>query len=345
MTAPAPARPRVNDFADLRRLIKDAGLMEPRHGAYARSAACVVLSLIAGWTAFALLGDSWWQLAVAAFLGLVFTQLGFLGHDAGHHQVMRGGRGSAVIGLLVGNLAIGLGHGWWNDKHDAHHANPNHEELDPDVAPGALVFMQEQAGARSGFARFVTRWQGVLFLPMLLLEGLSLHLASLQALRNKAGKVRWLELSLLAVHLVAYLGVIFFFLPLGMAVAFLAVNQGVFGLYLGLSFAPNHKGMPMLSDEDQLDHLRTQVLTSRNVRGNPVVDTALGGLNYQIEHHLFPSMPRANLRHAQPIVQQFCDSRGISYLETGLFASYAQALSHLHAVGAPLRGKGRLQAV
>jgi fatty acid desaturase len=123
--------------------------------------------------------------------------------------------------------------------------------------------------------------------------------------------------------------------------AFMAVHQGVFGLYLGLSFAPNHKGMPMLSSEDSAagshDHLRTQVLTARNVRPGRVVDAALGGLNYQIEHHLFPSMPRHNLRRAQPIVQAFCVSRGVSYVETGLLRSYGLALSHLHSVGAPLR--------
>ena len=83
------------------------------------------------------------------------------------------------------------------------------------------------------------------------------------------------------------------------AVVFIVVQQALFGLYLGCSFAPNHKGMPMLAADDQSDFLRRQVLTSRNVRGSWLVDFALGGLNYQIEHHLFPSMPRPNLRRSQ----------------------------------------------
>src|SRR4029453_2824100 len=74
------------------------------------------------------------------------------------------------------------------------------------------------------------------------------------------------------------------------AVAFLAVHQGLFGLYLGCAFAPNHKGMPTLTQSDQLGFLRRQVLTSRNVAGSRPVDWLLGGLNYQIEHHLFPTM-------------------------------------------------------
>ncbi len=98
---------------------------------------------------------------------------------------------------------------------------------------------------------------------------------------------------------------------------FIAVHQALWGVYMGCSFAPNHKGMPMLATGHTLDFLRKQVLTSRNVRGGRVVDFALGGLNYQIEHHLFPSMPRPNLRHAQAIVQEFCVRHGISYTECG----------------------------
>jgi fatty acid desaturase len=93
--------------------------------------------------------------------------------------------------------------------------------------------------------------------------------------------------------------------------------------------------MPILAEDDETDFLRRQVLTSRNVRGNRLVDTLLGGLNYQIEHHLFPSMPRASLRRARPIVRAFCLGHGLPYAETGLFDSYRQALRHLHTVGRP----------
>jgi fatty acid desaturase len=121
------------------------------------------------------------------------------------------------------------------------------------------------------------------------------------------------------------------------AVAFIVVQQGLFGLYLGCAFAPNHKGMPTLTDADELDFLRRQVLTSRNVRGSWPVDWLLGGLNYQIEHHLFPNMPRPNLRRAQPLIRAFCQDHGLLYAEASLVGSYAQALRHLHTVGAPLR--------
>ena len=106
---------------------------------------------------------------------------------------------------------------------------------------------------------------------------------------------------------------------------------------MGCAFAPNHKGMPTFSPGTKLDFLRKQVLTSRNVRGGAWVDFALGGLNYQIEHHLFPNMPRPNLRHAQRLVQQFCVQRDIDYAQCGILRSYGYVLQHLHSVSAPLR--------
>jgi fatty acid desaturase len=125
------------------------------------------------------------------------------------------------------------------------------------------------------------------------------------------------------------------------AVLFIAVHQALMGVYLGCSFAPNHKGMPVLAPGQKLDYLRKQVLTSRNVAGGRWVDFLLGGLNYQIEHHLFPNMPRPNLRRAQALVHDFCTRHGIPYSQCGLLRSYTEVLRHLHHVGAPLRSPAR----
>ena len=63
-----------------------------------------------------------------------------------------------------------------------------------------------------------------------------------------------------------------------------------------------------------------------------MVATVFGGLNYQIEHHLFPSMPSRNLRRCQPLVRRFCAARCIPYCETTLLESYTMALNHLRNV-------------
>ena len=121
-----------------------------------------------------------------------------------------------------------------------------------------------------------------------------------------------------------YLTAVFLVLSWPRALAFLAVQQGLFGLYLGCAFAPNHKGMPVLSEQDNLDFLRRQVLTSRNVSGGRLTETMLGGLNYQIEHHLFPAMPRPSLRRCRILVRAFCAQTGLLYCETGLVSSYSR---------------------
>jgi fatty acid desaturase len=327
-----------SDFADLMRQVKTAGLLERRRGYYLTKIAVTGALFVAAWTVFVALGDSWWQLAVAAVLAFVFTQIGFIGHDAGHRQIFRSKRANYLVGLVHGNLAIGLSYGWWVDKHNRHHAHPNTEDKDPDIDIGALAFTAEQAYAKRGrVARFIARRQRYLFLPLLMLEAVQLHVSSVHAVAGRGLRHRTWEALFLGLHAAGYLAAVLLVLPPVKAVVFVVVQQALFGLYLGCSFAPNHKGMPMLAADDRTDFLRRQVLTARNVRGYWLVDFALGGLNYQIEHHLFPSMPRPNLRRSQPIVREFCRQHGVAYCETTLLRSYAQALQHLHQAGRPLR--------
>jgi fatty acid desaturase len=324
--------PRTSsDFAELGRRINAAGLLRRRPAYYALRLGLVALAVVAGWTAFFLIGASWWTLVVAAFLAVVFAQVALVAHDLAHRQVFRTNTPSARAGMIAGNLVIGMSYGYWMDKHTKHHANPNHDDLDPDVGPGVLVWSPEAARGKG----FLTRYQAYFFLPLLTLLGLSLKRDSIRALRDGTVKRRGLEATLLAAHFVFYLAALLLVLSPLQALAFLVVHQALFGIYLGLTFAPNHKGMPHPDGTE--DFLRKQVLTSRNVRGGRFVDTALGGLNYQIEHHLFPAMPTPNLRKAQPIVERYCAEIGVDYEMTGLLDSYGQALRHLHAVGEDLR--------
>lgn len=326
-----------SDFARLSKKVQAAGLMARRPGYYALRVTAVTFLYAAGWTALVLVGDSWWTLLVAAFLAVVFGQVALLAHDLAHRQVFRLRRASELSGRIAGNLGIGMGYGWWQDKHTRHHANPNHEDLDPDLDPDVLVWTQDQARAATGLPRLLGRSQAYLFFPLLTLEGFNLHVSGVRSLADRALKNRVWEGLLLLAHFSAYLGALFLVLPPGKAIAFLFVNQCLFGLYLGSIFAPNHKGMPVLRGTDRPDFLRRQVLTSRDVRGGRFTDIVLGGLNYQIEHHLFPSMPSPHLRKAQAIVRSHCRELGVSYLETSLVGSYRQTLASLHAAGAPIR--------
>src|SRR4051794_24691800 len=136
----ASARQSRSDYAELSARIRSAGLLERRTAYYIAKFSLTWLAFGAAWVAFVLIGATWWQLITAAVLGVLSTQVAFLGHDTGHKQVARTRRVSYLLGLLHGNLAVGLSFGWWLDKHNRHHAHPNHAELDPDVAPaGPLI--------------------------------------------------------------------------------------------------------------------------------------------------------------------------------------------------------------
>jgi fatty acid desaturase len=240
-------------------------------------------------------------------------------------------------------VLIGLSYGWWVDTHNRHHANPNQEQRDPDIGDGVLAFTTAQAAKRNNpLSRFVVRRQAWLFFPLTLLEGLSLHVDSVTSVisgknRSSRGGSRRFEGTALILHAALYLTLLLLVMSPAKAVAFAALNQAAWGLYMSCTFAPAHKGMLIVGTGQRLDFLRRQVLTSRDVRGGILTDLALGGLNYQIEHHLFPNMPRACLRRAQPLIRAHCRALGLTFHETTLLQSYRAVLEHLNALGEPLR--------
>jgi fatty acid desaturase len=343
---PEASAPRGSDFAGLRRAVGLAGLLDRRPASYAVRVALTLASYAAIWVAMVLIGDSWWQTLTAVALGIAFTQVAFLGHDGGHQQVFSSRRANDTFGRLLGNLLTGLSYGWWIDKHNRHHANPNKEDHDPDIGDGVLAFTTGQVAARTGrVGRAIARRQAWLFFPLLTLEGINLHVASLLALRsggdrNCRGGSRRAEMVLLTIHLVAYLAGLLLIMSPVKVLVFVAIHQAVWGLYMGCAFAPNHKGMPVIAPDEKVDYLRRQVVTSRNVRGGWFTDQLLGGLNYQIEHHLFPNMPRASLRHAQVLTRNYCIALAVPYCETSLIGSYVAALRYLNSLGQPLREPG-----
>ncbi|MGW6012934.1 fatty acid desaturase family protein [Streptomyces sp. NPDC055210] len=328
----------ASEFTPLLRTVKGQGLLNRRQGWYALTVAGNALALAAVVTGIVLIGHSWWVLLLAPLLAVLCARTAFIGHDAGHAQITGNRSTGRAIGLVHANLLLGLSYGWWNDKHNRHHANPNHIDKDPDVKADVLVFTSGQTADRTGFRRWLTRYQAWLFFPLTLLEGVALKIHGFQDLRRRPPQERPVEAALLITHLAVYVTLLLCAMPLGTALVFAAIHQALFGLHLGMAFAPNHKGMDMPDpDGEGWGHLRRQVLTSRNVRGGPLTDWFLGGLNYQIEHHLFPSMPRPHLRLAQPLVRAHCRELGIPYVETGLVDSYRQALRHMYEVGEPLR--------
>jgi fatty acid desaturase len=334
-----PPGTKGSDFSPLLREIKAAGLLERRTAAYAMAIGINVALMALTWAAIAAVGASWWVVLLTLPLGILTTRASFFGHDAGHQQIASSRKLHDWIGMLHGNVVLGMSYAWWNDKHNRHHANPNHTDKDPDVGEGVFVWTLQQAEGRKGLEGWLTRNQARVFFPLLTLEGFNLKVSSIRFLLARRRTHR-LELGLMAAHAVLYLTALFLIMSPAQALVFALVHHMVFGLHLGSVFAPNHKGMEMPDDDSNWGHLEKQVLTSRNVNGGLVTDWMMGGLNYQIEHHLFPSMPRANLRFAQPIVRAYCERIGMPYISTGVIDSYRMGLRHLHEVGAELRADG-----
>ena len=337
-TKPSPVTAGIaHPYTELKRRVEAAGLMTKRPGYY--TLMLVTNAVLFGGTLWILiLVHSLWATAlVAAALGVVSGQLGFQLHDSGHRQMFASRRLNTVIGIVTGNGLLGMSHGWWVDKHNRHHGNPNHIELDPDIDIGVIAYSEEQAVAKRGLARWIVSHQAALFFLLVFGLAWTMHFKSVRFLVNTRDRLRWVEAGVLCLHALAFPALLFAMVGPWRALVVIVVQKCVGGFYLASVFAPNHKGMPQIEKGRELDFLRSQVLTSRNVRSNPITDLLYGSLNYQIEHHLVPTMPRCNIRRAHKIVRDYCAELNVPYHETSIYRSYREILSFLHEVGAPLR--------
>jgi fatty acid desaturase len=293
--------------------------------------------LFAGVLAFTLLvlpaGWGWTALAALA-VGFTSRQLGIIGHDAGHLAVFRRERPNWLLGQFCLDLVLGMSFWSWRERHNLHHVLTNDIEDDPDLELGGLFTLDPaEAASQRGWRRWITRYQAYLFIPLVTL---TLDLAfRLDGWRYVFGQLRgWRrtnEIGLLLLSTALWASP---FLLLGWRwLAIYLGAQWVGNLYLGLVFAPNHKGMPTWAAGRKLSFLDRQVLSSCNIRSGLVEDYLYCGLNYQIEHHLFPTMPRVNFRRAQAIVRPYCASIELSYEDLSPLGAYRQAVGEMNRCG------------
>ena len=164
-----------NQYAELKRLIKQRGLLDRQPAYYAGKTVFTLGLLAVSLALLFVLGDTWFQLLNAAFLAFVFVQISLLAHDFGHRQfTFRSPRKNEWLTLVFGNLLLGISRQWWIDKHNDHHGHPNQLDVDPDVDIPLLAFEEEQAFEKRGLARFVVKYQAVLIFPLSLLQSLSM---------------------------------------------------------------------------------------------------------------------------------------------------------------------------
>lgn len=341
----------VASYRKLRLEVKRLGLYDSSKLYYA-SKLVSTLSLALAAAAICLHTESTALYMVAAVvLGLFYQQCGWLAHDFLHHQVFADHVWGDLVGLMVGNLWQGFSVQWWKNKHNTHHAIPNlhatpalgyHGDPDIDTMPVLAwsLHMAQQAGD-SPVGRFFLRYQASLYLPILLLARMSWVLQSaLYAFMNvgpggtfdpvgyplleRAGLLGYYGWNLALVYAAD--------MSLLQALAFVVVSQASCGLFLAAVFSVGHNGMQVFDRHAKPDFWKLQVLSTRNVTSAWGVDWFMGGLNYQIDHHLFPMVPRHNLPKLNGLVKSLCHQYDIPFHETGLFQGLAEVVGHLRHI-------------
>jgi fatty acid desaturase len=269
--------------------------------------------------------------------GLVCVQLGIVSHDAGHGQVDRRKLWNSLWGYFGMTFVCGLSFTHWRKMHGAHHRHPQDERHDPDMQYGLLFSVHERgASAKRGLWRLTQRFQHWYFWPAGCFYAWSLRWDSIaRIIKDPAHTAvdRWVLLG----HFALWLS----FPPLlvgtkGALATYFLVST-VISLYLVAIFAPNHMGMPSVGEGDKLSYLAHQTTTSRDVQGGWLLSLFMGGLEHQIEHHLFPRIAQPRLKVARTIVSAFCAEHGFPYVEVRLLAAHRDALRHLAQVASPSR--------
>jgi len=312
------------------------------------------------------------QVFAAGFMGLFFQQCGWLAHDFLHHQVFSNRRYGDYHGLFWGNLMQGFSVAWWKNKHNGHHAVPNlhnstaeSQDGDPDIDTMPLLawslkqaqsFRELRAdGKDSSFVKFMIKNQKLFYFPILLLARLSWLNESFKTAYGLGAATENAALELKAKGLQYPVGEkVGIALHYAWVVAFvtgygrfsLAYSVGLFlittcscGFYLAIVFGLGHNGMATYDAVSRPDFWKLQVTTTRNITGGhgfpqAFVDWFCGGLQYQVDHHLFPGIPRHNLRKTHALVKSFCKEWEVTYHEADMYDGTIEVLACLDDVAA-----------
>lgn len=351
--AAPPAGTLVADYRALRASLLARGAFKASLPYYAFKlattaalGATALASLFAAGAAAAPLHTLLLAFASALTLGLFWQQCGWLAHDFCHQQVFANRKLNRAIALMVGNVWQGFSVAWWKHKHDQHHACPNELDgdtaaaLDPDIDTlPLLAWSKEQMDAATG-PRALLRRQHHYFVPLLLAArltwaqqsvGAAVELATRGAGKEARGRGA-LEVFLLALHYAWTLGAAVAALGVGAGAAYVLAAQLLSGLLLSLVFVQSHNGMEVYSSV--LDWMTAQAVSTRDVTSTLWSDWFTGGLNYQLEHHAFPTLPRHALGGVAADVRALCEKHGLAYESVSMPVATKRVLQHLADIAA-----------
>lgn len=335
-------------YRELHQRIRDAGLYDCNYWAYAVE--CSRYLLLATASLMALRAG--WYLTSAFALGGLWHQLVFTAHDAGHMGITHHFQVDSVIGIIIADFIGGLSMGWWKSSHNVHHIVTNAPEHDPDIEhlPVFAISHRFMTSLKStyydrvmkydAFAKLMLRIQAWTYYPLLSLARFNLTFLSLDYIlagrgprKGAAAWFRWLEI----------VGQVFFWTWYGYLIVYrtLPDNWTRFGFVfisnvtaspLHVQIVLSHFAMSTADLGPQESFPQRMLRTTMDVDCPPWLDFIHGGLQFQAIHHLFPRVPRHNLRQTQSMVQDFCNEVGIPYALYGFTDGNKQVIGRLAEV-------------
>jgi fatty acid desaturase len=342
-------------YRELRRKILAQGLFNASLSYYAFKVASNLLILSLSIYLVRNYNSFFIHFLAACILGLFWQQCGWLAHDFLHHQVFKNRVFGDIAGLVIGDLWQGFSVQWWKSKHNSHHAVPNLLASVPGACDGdpdidtmpilAWTLKMAETARDSQLGRFMIKYQAVFYFPVLLFArlawahqswvfvwgGAGQHSVAAAHIDRKMIQYPKTEKTFLILH---YIGLLWIMshMSFSHAIMYFLTAQCSCGIMLALVFGLGHNGMAVYAAEERPDFWKLQVTTTRNVTSNWFSDWFCGGLQYQVDHHLFPSLPRHNLGKVHKMVEEFCKEQGVHYHENDMVYGNLEVLDHLSKV-------------
>lgn len=324
----------IEDFRALRQAAEDMKLFEVDHTFFAFLLGHILVMELLAWFIIYLLGPGWVSSILAALiLALSQAQCWCLQHDIGHTSIFTKSRWNYVAQQFVMGQLKGFSAHWWNFRHFQHHAKPNIFHKDPDVGV-APVFLLGESCVEYGKKKIRYLPYNCQHLYFFLIGPPLLTLLNfeLENLAHMLLRMQWMDLlwaaSFYSRFFLSYApfygatGTLFFF------VAIRVLESHWFVWITQMNHIPKEIGY-----EKHRDWASSQLITTCNVKPSLLVDWFSGHLSYQIEHHLFPTMPRHSYHRVAPLVKAFCTKHGLQYEVKPFLTAMADIIRSLKKSG------------
>lgn len=350
-------------YQALHQRVKDGGFYDCRYVEYGKE----LLRYSALFALFIVCLRAEWYLTSAAFLGLFWVrqlykfksracqltkhqhQIMFTAHDAGHRGITHNFIADTLIGMFIADFCCGLSIGWWKSSHNVHHLVTNHPEHDPDIqnvplfATSPTFFKSIRSSYYNftylwdSFANVAVRYQAYTYYPVMGIARFNLYLLSwlhlLSPRSTNLGSAAWTRPTEISFMLCYWF--IFGYCLLWrtiptwtLRVAFVLVSH-IITMPLHVQITLSHWAMPTADLGDGESFPQRQLRTTMDVDCPAWLDFIHGGLQFQAVHHLFPRVPRHNLRRLQVLVREFCADTGIEYKCFGFVEGNKEVLGRL----------------